>query len=115
MNYDPFIETMLVERSMDKIDQVEMEKEIERLREDNASLKKQLGYKKTSSQFYNYEELVEENINLKQKLGYSKEEAIEDIKNNSPYRKSNAIWWVYIISSILLFAGFIIASILIFK
>jgi len=45
MDYDPLLETMLVDRAMDKIDQSEIEKEVQRLREENSNLKRQLGYK----------------------------------------------------------------------
>lgn len=108
MDYDPLVETMLVERSMDRIDQVEMGKEIQRLKEENADLRRQLGYKKINSQFNNYDDLIQENIKLKRKLGYFEDEIENDIKNHSPYRKSNAVWWAYIIFSLALLLGSVI-------
>ncbi len=111
MDYDPLFETMLVDRAMDKIDQAEMEKEIKRLREENSSLKKQLGYKKTLVNSYNYNELVDENIALKKKLGVSEQDIMKEIKDNSPYKKSNRVWIAYVIFFGILIVGTIICLI----
>ena len=107
---------MLVERSLDKVDQVELDKEIQRLQQENTELKKQLGYKKNKITSNNYEDLVQENISLKQKLGYSQQDIQQSIKQHSPYHKSNVIGWLYtIFSLIILLAGIITFCIILSK
>ena len=107
MNYDPLLETMMVDWSLEKIDQVQMEKEVERLKKENSNLKKQLGIKKTNNS-YEYEELVDENIKLKKQLGISEDEIMKSIKENSPYKKSTRVWIFYMIFSGIILLGMII-------
>lgn len=109
MKNDPLLETMIVDRALDKIDQDELEKEVYRLRAENYNLKKKLGYKNLVVQSYNYDQLVDENIKLKRKLGYSETEIIKSIKDNSPYKKSMHVWIIYMVLS-----GIIVIAMIIF-
>lgn len=113
MNYEPLLETMMVERSLDKIDQVELEKLVVKFREENSNLKKQLGYKNQSVKSYNIDELIDENVKLKRELGYTEKEIENSLKKFNPYKKSNKIWIAYMLISLIPLIAAIIFIILV--
>ncbi len=112
MEYDPLLQTVIVDRSLDRIDQIEVGNEIIRLREENAGLKEKLGHKNSRS-LNSYDALLEENIKLKRKLGYSDKEIYQSLKKHNPYKKSHKVWVAYMIFAVLSFIAAIIFALIV--
>ena len=108
-----FLEGLFLNYALDKIDEEEMKKEVDRLRFEIGELKQKLNYKNLSVKSFNYQELAEEYYTLKKKLGFSDDEILKDLKKHSPYKKGSRVGTVFvIISSILLLVAVVCCFIL---